>query len=223
MSIGALVRIKLCASLERQKFTLKVKSLDMDICSFARLDRVSNPLSLQQELSTLLQQDWLPHVNQRDYQGDWDVLVLRCAAEHRSAHPILQAFAITAVDHWQNLPCLESSPILLSLLQSLTCPIKSVRLMRLHPGAEIKPHRDQGLSLEQGEARLHLPLQTNEALNFYVDGQRVPMQAGELWYINADQIHWVENKGQEARINLVIDCEVNTWLRDLVNAAEIRV
>lgn len=198
----------------------------MDICSFALLDQVSNPLSLQQELTALLRQNWLPHVNHSDYseghQGGWDVLPLRCAVEYQAAHPILQAFAITAGQHWQNLPCLDSSPTLLSLLQSLTCPIKSVRLMRLYPGAEIKPHRDIGLCLAQGEARLHLPLQTNDALNFYVDGKRVPMRAGELWYINADQVHWVENKGQEARINLVIDCEVNTWLREWVYAAKIR-
>lgn len=194
----------------------------MDICSFALLAQVSNSLSLQQELNALLQQDWLPHVNQRDYMGGWDVLVLRCAAEYRGAHPILQAFSISTGQHWQDLPQLESSPALCDFLQSLACPVKSVRLMRLHAGAEIKPHRDQGLCLEQGEARLHLPLQTNEQLNFYVDDKRVPMQAGELWYINADQVHWVENKGQDARINLVIDCEVNTWLRELIDAAKIR-
>ncbi|MEM6185735.1 aspartyl/asparaginyl beta-hydroxylase domain-containing protein [Shewanella vaxholmensis] len=198
----------------------------MDICSFALLAQVPNSLSLQQELNALLLQDWLPHVNQRDYrqgdQGGWDVLALRCAAEYQTAHPILQAFSIATQEHWQDLPCLESSPALLSVLKSLACPVKSVRLMRLHAGAEIKPHRDLGLSLEQGEARLHLPLQTNDALNFYVDEKRVPMQAGELWYINADQVHWVENKGQDARINLVIDCEVNTWLRELVYAAKFR-
>ncbi|PIW60188.1 aspartyl/asparaginyl beta-hydroxylase domain-containing protein [Shewanella sp. CG12_big_fil_rev_8_21_14_0_65_47_15] len=198
----------------------------MDICSFALLDRVSNPHSLQQELTALLRQNWLSHVNHRDYReghrGGWDVLALRCAAEYQVAHPILQAFSITEISQWQDLPCLESSPALLSVIQSLACPVKSVRLMRLHSGAEIKPHRDIGLCLAQGEARLHLPLQTNDALNFYVDGKRVPMRAGELWYINADQVHWVENKGQEARINLVIDCEVNTWLRELVYAAKIR-
>lgn len=198
----------------------------MDICSFALLAQVPNSLSLQQELNALLLQDWLPHVNQRDYrqgdQGGWDVLPLRCAAEYQTAHPILQAFSIATQEYWQDLPCLESSPALLSVLKSLACPVKSVRLMRLHAGAEIKPHRDLGLSLEQGEARLHLPLQTNDALNFYVDEKRVPMQAGDLWYINADQVHWVENKGQDARINLVIDCEVNTWLRELVYAAKFR-
>ena len=198
----------------------------MDICSFALLAQVPNSLSLQQELNALLLQDWLPHVNQRDYrqgdQGGWDVLALRCAAEYQTAHPILQAFSISTPDHWQDLPSLESSPALCRFLQSLACPVKSVRLMRLHAGAEIKPHRDLGLSLEQGEARLHLPLQTNDALNFYVDEKRVPMRAGELWYINADQTHWVANKGVDARINLVIDCEVNSWLKELIHDAKIK-
>jgi quercetin dioxygenase-like cupin family protein len=44
------------------------------------------------------------------------------------------------------------------------------------------------------------------------------MQEGELWYINADQVHWVENKGAEARINLVLDCVVNEQLKEQVYA-----
>ena len=86
----------------------------MDICSFALLAQVPNSLSLQQELNALLLQDWLPHVNQRDYRqgglGGWDVLPLRCAAEYQTAHPILQAFSISTPEHWQDLPNLESSP-----------------------------------------------------------------------------------------------------------------
>jgi quercetin dioxygenase-like cupin family protein len=40
----------------------------------------------------------------------------------------------------------------------------------------------------------------------------VPMRAGELWYINADQEHSVQNLGEEDRINLVMDCAANDWL-----------
>lgn len=207
-------------------FLSKIRHLDMDICSFALLAQVPNAISLQQELTSLLQHEWLPHINQRDYHsgslGGWDVLALRCAEEYHAAHPILQAFSISAANEWDNLPALESSPTLLDFIQSLACPVKSVRLMRLHAGAEIKPHRDQGLSLELGEARLHLPLQTHDQLYFYVNDQRVPMQAGELWYINADQTHWVANKGLSARINLVIDCKVNSWLRELIHGAKLK-
>lgn len=190
----------------------------MTICSFALLGTVPEYLQMQQELSLLLQQQWHAHVNKRDYQGGWDVLALRCATQHFNSHGILQSFAIAAGEAWQNLPALEQSPALLRFTTNLPYSLKSVRLMRLHPGAEIKPHRDHGLSLEHGEARLHLSLQTNEQLNFFVNDERVPMQAGELWYINADQVHRVENKGAEPRINLVLDCVVNDHLKEQIYA-----
>jgi len=95
----------------------------MDICSFALLTQAPNITSLQQELTTLLQHEWLPHINQRDYhagsQGGWDVLALRCAEEYRVAHPILQAFSISAATDWDNLPSLESSPALLQFIHLL--------------------------------------------------------------------------------------------------------
>lgn len=194
----------------------------MDICSSALLDTREISIKIQDELRQLQQLDWLSHVNQRDYHGAWDVLVLRCAREYQTAHPILQAFSIAQAEAWQDLAHFIACPALLALVHSLKCPIKSVRLMRLHAGAHILPHRDQGLCLERGEARLHLSLQTHDKLTFYVNNQQVSMQVGELWYINADQTHWVENKGTEARINLVIDCAANNWLRDLVNAAQKR-
>lgn len=194
----------------------------MAICSFALLTQLPHHNVMRRELTTLLHGVWSAHVNRRDYQGGWDVLALRCAAEHQQAHPLLQSFSIAGSEQWQDLPALAQSPHLSQFIHSLACPVKSVRLMRLHPGAVIKPHKDHGLCLEQGEARLHVPLQTNERLNFYVNGKKVPMQAGDLWYINADQEHRVENQGTEARINLVIDCQANTWLREQVDAASVR-
>ncbi|WP_259574896.1 hypothetical protein [Shewanella baltica] len=124
----------------------------MDICSLALLAQVPNSLSLQQELNALLLQDWLLHINQRDYrqgyQGGWDVLPLRCKAEYQTAHPILQAFSISTPEHWQDLPRLESNPTLCRFLQSLACPVKSLRLMGLHVVAEIKHHKDKGIDFE---------------------------------------------------------------------------
>jgi len=190
----------------------------MSTCSFSLLGNVPAYEKMQQELNDLLQHQWFEHVNKRDYSGGWDVLPLRCALEHVQAHGILQSFAIHPVADWQHLPALEQSPALLGFVNSLPYPLKSIRLMRLHAGAVIKPHRDHGLCLEQGEARLHLSLQTNEAMKFFVNNQQVPMQAGQLWYINADQPHWVENNGTAARINLVLDCAVNNVLKEQIDA-----
>ena len=102
------------------------------------------------------------------------------------------------------------------------CALQAVRLMRLHAGAEIHPHRDPGLGIEHGLARLHLPVRTHEAVGFLVDGERRPMQAGELWYFNADQVHEVWNRGDEDRIHLVIDCIANPWLVAKVQAGDPR-
>jgi mannose-6-phosphate isomerase-like protein (cupin superfamily) len=172
--------------------------------------------ALQGELAQLLSQSWVDHVNHNDYRGGWDILPLRCQRKHTDAHPIMQSFAITDGDDWQDLPVLATCPAISAFLQTLRCPLKAVRLMRLKAGAEIKPHRDHGLSLEYGEARLHLSLQTSDNIRFYVNQQRVPMKAGELWYINADQEHAVQNPGNEDRINLVIDCVANAWLQEQV-------
>jgi mannose-6-phosphate isomerase-like protein (cupin superfamily) len=186
------------------------------VISAALVTRCGHLHRLQSELMNLLEHGWVDHVNRRDYVGGWDVLPFRCQRELVDAHPILQSFAIESADTWQDLPVLQACPAINAFLQSLQCPLKAVRMMRLKAGAKIKPHRDQGLSLEYGEARLHLPLQTSAKIRFIVDDYEVPMQAGELWYINADQEHSVQNSGDEDRINLVIDCEVNKWLKSAI-------
>lgn len=200
---------------------------------FARLQEQVVPLSaLQKEILRLTQssaqsssqpsiqpstgQEWVQHVNRPDYEGEWDVLPLRCARQHVDTHPILQAFAIEADEAWQDLPILANCPRIREILQNLDCPLKAVRLMRLRAGAEIRPHRDHGLSIEHGEARLHLPVFTSDKVSFTVGGCTVPMAAGELWYINADIEHAVYNDSHEDRIHLVIDCVANPWLRSVI-------
>jgi len=183
---------------------------------FARLDFQVPLEDLKKEVNRLQDAEWIPHVNQKNYQGRWDVLPLRCLAEYEGAHPIMQGFAIQTGDDWVNLSILEQIPSVVQLLEGLQCPIKSVRLMRLYAGAEIKPHRDHGLSAQFGEARLHLPIESNELLEFQINDELVPMQEGELWYLNVDQTHRVRNKGSCERINLVIDCAANHWLKQII-------
>lgn len=194
--------------------------------SFAKLTCVASLATLQAEVETLLQvssehNSWVNHVNKNDYSGGWDVLPLRCQRQHLNAHPILQGFAIAEGDDWENLPVMAQCPEIQKLFAQLHCPIKAARLMRLKAGAEIKPHRDHELSIEFGEARLHLPIHTSDVVSFFVEGKKIPMQAGELWYFNADQVHEVYNRGSENRINLVIDCVANDWLCAQIQRAAV--
>ena len=96
----------------------------------------------------------------------------------------------------------------------------SVRFLNLQAGSEIKPHRDRDLAFEMGEARIHFPVVTNEYVEFYIDHELVRMNEGECWYINANLEHKVANKGKTDRIHLVIDCEVNDWLKEVFNKGE---
>ena len=116
----------------------------------------------------------------------------------------------------QDLPALKKMPTICSLLKQIRCELNAVRLMRLNPLGNIAPHCDAELAIEYGEARLHVPLETNDDVDFYSNGERLPMKFAQLWYINADQEHAVCNRGKAPRVNLVIDCVVNDWLMGLV-------
>ncbi len=189
--------------------------------NFSKLSIKIDKQALANNLNKLRGEEWVDHVNQDDYNGAWKILPLRCKKKHIDDHQILQAFALEGAVEWVDLPVLKRSIEINNILSQLNCPIKSVRLMSLFPGAKISPHRDPGLCMEFGEARLHIPIETSDQVDFLVANTRVPMNSAELWYINADQIHEVENRGKEPRINLVIDCEVNQWLKNEISSNAI--
>lgn len=184
--------------------------------SFAKLlPTIDLPAALA-EVGVLLTEEWVKHVNKADYQGGWDVLPLRCQRSHFDSHPILQGLAIEDGDEWTDLPALDRCPTLQAFVRRLRCEVKAVRLMRLMPAASIRPHRDAGLAMGFGEARLHVPLCGGADVEFIVNSKTVPMRDGELWYMNADHTHSVCNLGDQVRVNMVIDCEVNAWLQSQI-------
>jgi len=157
---------------------------------------------------------WDNHFNNGNYKGSWKVLPLRSVGGRDTIIP-----GLTANDIFADHPNMDLFPSVRKLLATFQCTVKSVRLLNLTAGAVIKPHCDHELSFEQGEARLHIPLITNPDVSFYIQDQRVIMQPGECWYMNANLRHHVTNGGKTDRIHLVIDCEVNAWLSELINSA----
>lgn len=157
---------------------------------------------------------WDNHFNSGNYEGSWTVLPLRSVEGQDTIIP-----GLTANDIFADHPNMDMFSFIRKLLATFQCTVKSVRLLNLAAGAVIKSHCDPELSFEQGEARLHIPLITNPDVAFYVQDQRIIMQPGECWYMNANLRHQVTNGGKTDRIHLVIDCEVNTWLQELINSA----
>src|SRR5262249_2216363 len=139
--------------------------------------------------------------------GDWSAVALRSAAGAGMAiypDPTSQAFT--------DLPELQRCPYISEVLASFRCPLQVVRLLKLSPGSHIPEHPDYNLGFEDGEVRLHVPIETNPQVEFAVNDTPLPMAAGECWYVNFNVPHRVYNGGATDRVHLVIDCVRNAWL-----------
>lgn len=113
---------------------------------------------------------------------------------------------------------LNQLPYIKSIIDEWDCPKETIRLLALHPGAEIKPHRDLGCNYEAGILRIHIPIQTNNRLKFIVGGEQLKLEEGSCWYIDFDQTHSIMNEGEDVRVHLVIDALRNDWTDRLFKA-----
>lgn len=189
----------------------------MSIIKFALLNILPAIDAIQKEVDALRPEDWLPHFNKYDYEGEWTVLSLRSPGGKPNAFAEAlnnEGFADTEL--------MQQCPSVHELAGRIQCEIKSIRLLNLKPGAVIKEHTDRELHFEKGEARLHFPVFTNPQVEFFLDNTRLTMQEGECWYINANLPHRLANKSSKDRIHLIIDCKVNDWLQHVFQNDVIR-
>jgi len=166
---------------------------------------------LKLDLDSVLPSDWLPHYNADDYEGDWSVASLRSVSGAQDV-----PYSSTMPDICRDTPLLSRCPYIAELLAQFNCDKTVVRFMRLAAGAVIKEHADSALSLEHGEARLHVPVVTNAGVEFYLNGSRVDMKEGECWYLDFTLPHRIVNGGDTPRTHLVIDCKLNDWLEKIL-------
>jgi hypothetical protein len=181
-----------------------------------KLPLVFDSTRLKADLNGILDGEYIPHFNTRYYEGDWSVVPLRSidgAANQIYPDPTKNTFADT--------PLLARCTYIKEVLATFQCDLLSARFLRLATGSTIKEHRDYNLSLEDGEARLHIPVTTNPEVEFFLNDERVVMNEGECWYLNLNLKHRVANRGTTDRVHLVVDCVVNDWFRNLLSEASI--
>lgn len=172
-----------------------------------------DPARLAADLAQVRPEEWQPHFNARDYEGEWSGVALRAAGGDAAR---LYSAPNGALDAVIDTPVLARCPYFREVLAQFACPVRSARLLRLHAGSIIREHRDDQLGLEHGEVRIHVPIATNPDVAFFVNGRRLPMGLGEAWYVNVSLPHRVNNPGASHRVHLVIDCIANDWLRALM-------
>jgi hypothetical protein len=183
--------------------------------SNCKLPFAFDPKLLQSDLERLVPDDWTAHFNVHYYEGDWAGVALRSVSGLASQlYPDPRAEG-----SFVDTPILERCPNIRAVLAFFKSPLRSVRFLRLAAGSTIREHRDSDLGYEEGQIRLHIPIITSADVVFFLDAQRIEMNEGECWYLDLSLPHWVENRGAVDRIHLVVDCEANEWLRELLSAA----
>lgn len=177
----------------------------------ALLPLAFDPAGLQADLARLGAGEWMAHFNTAYYTGDWSGVALRSPSGG-----VNTLYGDASHSTFTETEALRHCQHLRAVVEAFQCPLRSVRLLRLAPGAVIREHCDPDLGYDAGEVRLHVPVRTHAGVEFYLDGRRVIMGEGECWYLDLHLPHRVQNRGLTERVHLVIDCQLNDWLRDLI-------
>lgn len=175
-----------------------------------RLPMRFDPVRLQEDLKRLRDGEWLRHFVEENYQGDWSVIPLRAPAG--ATHPVMMMYPAPDAEAFEDTPFLAQTPYIKEILRNFACDLQCVRLMRLTARSVIKEHRDHNLAAELDAIRLHTPVITNPGVDFRLNGTRVVMEPGSLWYLRLSDPHSVRNGGNDDRVHLVIDAKPNAWL-----------
>lgn len=165
--------------------------------------------ALLEALGKIPEAAWHYHFNTGYYEGEWSGIALITPED--APLPLAPGCGVPVASSWWQAEAAWHA--VLALFQTT---IRSARLLRLGAGARIHEHRDPDLGQPGGDLRLHVPLLSPPDVEFLVDGLRVPMKAGECWFIDLSRPHRVDNPGSGARVHLVLDCQPNAWLLELL-------
>ena len=177
--------------------------------AFARLPVSVDLPRLLRALARIDASAWQGHFNGGYYHGDWSGVALisavdaPCELAPGKGSPVQRG-------PWRRDPDWQQA------LRHLPLRIVSARLLRLGPGARIHEHRDYDLGGPDADLRLHIPLLSPPRVDFLLDGQRMPMLAGECWFLDLSRPHRVDNHDSQERIHLVIDCRPDPWLEQAI-------
>lgn len=120
-------------------------------------------------------------------------------------------------------PELDQSPYLQSVLDTFQCNKLMFRVHNLVAGGKIDLHRDSDRGLVNNIVRIHIPVTTNDQVYFIVGGKRVIMKNGECWFADITQLHEVENRSATDRWQLMIDCDLNDWWKNILAQHGVQV
>ncbi len=188
-------------------------------CAASSGDRVQLPLSFD---ASRMQEEILA-LNLTDFV-EYSVLHLRSPAQlvapSIAPPPPVDDYADGSWTEWLGTPPLGASRYLSSVVDTFRphSDVTLVRLLRLALGGIVNEHTDPtlGLHVSRSVICLTIPILTNDAVKFFLDGDPVPMKPGECWYLRLTDPPRVINAGSTERISMTIDMVPNDWVRSLL-------
>jgi hypothetical protein len=107
------------------------------------------------------------------------------------------------------------APYMNSIIESFEVPTERVRLMQLEVGERIHWHYDGDFLFPDEKVRLHIPIFTNDDVQFQIGHQDQVWRPGELWFGDFSFPHRLHNAGTGPRIHLVLDLKFQGKVRSL--------
>ena len=167
--------------------------------NFYRIGNIDTLAPLLEKIDQLTDDDWLVSDRQTVFDIHQKTKSIKLVFEDMS-----HTFPEKTAFYSQFLS--EIKPVLTQLEKTFGEGGTFIRIIlaRLEAGAQIDHHVDKGYSLLNCN-RVHVPIITNDDVDFYVGGETKNLKAGEIWEINNATVHGVHNKSKHDRIHLIID------------------
>ncbi|MEN2282432.1 aspartyl/asparaginyl beta-hydroxylase domain-containing protein [Algoriphagus sp. SE2] len=183
-----------------------------------QIDRIKFPFQfdvkkLQDEVHSLNIVNWDRLSRKQGYESDWSVILLTAKDEFNSQK---NSDSIGSEDlNFLSTPYLQDCPYISSILELFECNKYSVRLMKLSSGSEAVKHLDYDLG--DNKVRVFVPVFTNPQVTVLLNDSNVELNEGECWYLKLSDRHKFTNEGKTDLIHLVLDLDLNEWIRDFLN------
>jgi hypothetical protein len=169
---------------------------------------------LQEELRSLEGTAWIDHYDRKISNG-WTTILLRSRDGTMDGPDSMRPGKF---ERFRYTPILERLPYFREVLDAFKCPMARARISKMLPHTFIGAHRDIGreaASLAFNQVRLHLPIVTNDKVRFVVGGEEFRLLPGRLYYLDFTKLHSVYNDGDADRVHLIVELQVNDFLRQL--------
>ena len=118
---------------------------------------------------------------------------------------------------WFQVPLDPTWPIAKKMLDKLDVSQAELLVFYyLEPGAVLHPHRDLTGASMNDRIRFHIPIVTNDNVEFVVNGEKIRMATGDLWCLDTSYTHSVRNDGDRTRVHLIAECAISPEVRKVL-------